>query len=413
MNIQIIRTSFALSAACILLCGCGSKETSSFDKLMSGMNSPPRRGLWQKDGATVNLKKVREIKLEAKGDNPEEEYFQAIFRKNHFYLIDSSSPSIFVYDSSGAYLRAVAVNPAPGDYWAYFDIGLTTQGNFLLKDAQTAEIQEIDSTGVVVSKWSARRLGGAAAENAASGEDNICPFGLCVVEESGKRFLFSSIFPFFDYSNPLTNTYLVGRFDENGRLTNKFAERSPVHARYTFDAFPFTTIFVAGDELFLLEFPVPTIRVFSFAGESKREFGVWGAHQRPLAPMPARISGNEQRHRTFNYSQYHRLKTLDFPGVSEKRLIVVSYMNPLPFDAEKSKQDGWTESDYHTYGEHYLMLYTTSGELLVNDVPLPGMLIDLDDQGRLVLLLRDDPDDRRIGFYRLEAGSRKLALLDQ
>lgn len=267
-------------------------------------------------------------------------------------------------------------------------------GNLLIKDINSSEILEIDGTGAVVSKLTTKNPDG-------TGKNHLAPFGMAIVESPHERIVYSEIFQWLDSKN-FMETLIVGRFDADGQLSVRFARHHPILEEYNLSVFQPSDFVVVGDELFLMESSLPVIRVFSLMGELKRTFGDWGAHQRPLEKMPAGLTELEEGIKSHDYTWYLKIEAIPKVGNFKDPLIAVHYMNPEHYSeaalhAARDKGEG-------IKGDHYLMVYTVHGDLLMNDIPLPGSLLEVDDQGRLVLLLQDEAENRRIGFYRLEMG---------
>ncbi|MCG8608292.1 hypothetical protein MJD09_25320 [bacterium] len=391
-----------LSVTYAVIAACSSEQPPYDGAYLPEIGAARSQGTWQAHGVDVSLVRDREITLDTKGDGFIIDFFDAVYRRDHFYAIGTSIPEIVVYDSSGSYVQTIVVNPAPKGVCGFMDIEMTPDGNVFIKNVSASEILELDVTGSVQRVWTTKNPDG--------GEDvHFGPMGMQVVESPRGRYVFSEIFQWLDPKD-FIQTPLIARFEENGQLTKQFAKHHPILEEYHLDAFQASNFVVVGTELFLIEFPLPNIRVYSFLGELKREFGEWGAHQRPLLAMPANLDGEKEWHRSLDYTHYHKIEAVsNIPDV-EAPLIAISYMNPKPYSEAVNNQER-RNRDHYIKGDHYLMLYTISGELLMNDITLPGSFLDVDEEGRLVLLLEDDPENRRIGLYRLRVGGKRPASL--
>jgi hypothetical protein len=51
---------------------------------------------------------------------------------------------------------------------------------------------------------------------------------------------------------------------------------------------------------------------------------------------------------------------------------------------------------------HYLKVYDTEGNYIPSDIKLPGMLLTVDNEGRLYILERDEPGNRIVSIYELK-----------
>ncbi len=369
---------------------CASEENQQAKESVPANN----KGKWLEQGLNVHLKKVKEVRLDTAGDGFMISLTGLVHRNDGYYAIGGTIPEIIIYDSTGAYLKTIRVNPSPAGLCSYRDIAMSPNGTIFIKDIEASEILEVDLNGDVHKRF-------ATSEN----DSNQIAFGgLEVVETSTQTMIFSTIFQWLDPSEILTKTLMVGHFDQNGKLTQRFANHDPLYAEYNLLQFQPSTFTIYKDRLYLIEEALPFVRVYSLNGELVNRFGEYGMHQRPLRKMTTNISPEEQYARGFNYTRYDAVEILPKVLGHDDALLAVTYHNLDPSEENIKRSVG-------LQSESYLMVYSLEGELLVNDLQLPGFgyLLDVNEDSDLIILLNYESENRLLGHFRLAVEAAESA----
>jgi hypothetical protein len=369
---------------------CASEENQLTKESVPANN----KGKWLEQGLNVHLKKVKEVKLDTAGDGFMISLTGLVHRNDRYYAIGGTIPEIIVYDSTGAYLKTIRVNPSPSSLCSYRDITMSASGALFIKDIQSSEILEVDLNGDVRRRFA----------TSSSDSNQIAYGGLEIVETPTQEMIFSTIFQWLDPSEILIKTLMVGQFDQDGKLTRRFANHDPLYDEYNLIQFQPSTFTSHENKLYLLEEALPFIRVYSLSGELISRFGEYGMHQRPLRKMPTNISPEEQYNRSFNYTRYDDVKIVSKVLNQNAAVLVVTYNNLEPSEENMKRSVG-------LQSESYLMVYSLEGELLVNDLPLPGFgyLLDVNENSDLIILLNLESENRLIGHFRLAVESSESA----
>ncbi|GEM_PF-1951712 len=368
----------------LVLTGCRAQEPHSLFN-----DSIVEKGDLAKQGESVRLHKVEELRLDTEDSGFMIQMDRLIYRNGHFYAIGRISPEIVVYDRGGKHLKTLEISPRPKPGCAFADLSWKPGDRLLVKDINASEILEIDSAGKVVFRISTGSTG-------KDGDIQIAHGGLMVVETQSGSVIFSTVFQWMDLSRVLRETYVVGRFNKDGVLEKLFAKRDPLISDLGLFAHQPTTFTVYADKLYLLEEPLPFIRVFSLEGDFIRRFGAKSPSHRQLEPQPHDLSSIPETLRFIRRHTLHRrIDVIRSVRGLKGPILAVYYYNVI------LKEENLTRESSDVEQNNYLAIYTLEGQLLANDIDLPGRLMDVSEESELVILLKDRPDHRVIGFYSL------------
>lgn len=386
-----MKSSIALALIVFLiLTGCKSRRTDGF---ASDVNEEsPQTGSLTKRGERMGLNLIRQVQLDTEGAGFMVRFHNLVYRDKRFYAVGTAHPEVYVYGESGEFLKIIAITPKPKSGCSFLNIARGMNGNLWIKDIGSSEILEVDSMGLVVSRISARSLPERIA---------MSPAGLEIVDTPAGALIFSTVYEeAIELSDFLAKTSIVGCFDRSGKLLRKFAKHHPAIAEFGLYTLQASTFAINDKEIYLVEEPLPYIRVFSFEGELKRSFGAKSPRHRPLEKETPQASVKQAVKFINSHTRYVRTKVIAVPGY-EQPLLIVYYTHALLSEENLSREY------YDVEREHYLAIYTLSGELLENDLKIPGELLDGDDKSTLVLLLSNRPDNRVVGLYSLTLNTQR------
>lgn len=373
--------------AALTISGCNSPkaEGPKFDF----NETKPQTGELSKKGQHFRLKLHRQVKLDTDGPGFMVHFDKLIYRDDRFYAIGRSNTEVIVYGTQGNYLKTIQIKPRPKPGCAFADIAKHANGSLFIKDINSSKILEVDSSGQVLFRISTRSPSG-------EGNVQICPGGLEIIDSPSGRIVFSSIFQWMDdLTDVLTENTLIGRFNHQGILEQQFAKHDPIVGEFGLLSHQRTTFTVYKNEIYLLEQPLPYVRVFSFEGQLKRRFGAKSPRHRQLEREPLQMTFQENVKFIHRHTLNESVNLVVSVGGFEQAVVAVYYANALISNENLSREYNKIERD------HYLAIYTLDGELLENDVAIPGQLLYVDKNSNLVILLSDRPDNRVIGLYSL------------
>lgn len=346
---------------------------------------------WEAGGRAPRLIPERAITLDSGGDGfvTKLRWMNVAYEGGRFYVADAvRGAGIAVYDSTGAYLRTVSspfTSPIRG-------LIVERDGFWVKSDAEGA-IVRLDTLGQEL-----RRV--ATPRGLEQGDPVIIVGGLGVVEEGDRFRVYTTVF-----EDRGLDTYPKGRwvasFDAEGEVQDLFGCADPLYYQLYLPTLLWYDFTIVEDRLYLIEGALPQVRVFSLEGRALAVFAGGGGanfHQ-AYANLPQDAT----------YARIDSLSILKTFTYGVERIHVSGYQAPVIGLAYQNRLESWLaahpRSDNHT--RHYLTLYSTDGDVLVRELPLPGRLLYASRAGQLVVNLDDTPDHRRFGIYRiaLDAGS--------
>lgn len=391
------RYIFFICAILLLCISCSSKSNNEqLLVLKESVIGQRNRGTLQKKNRRVILQKINKVQFDMEGKGFILDFLDLEHLNNKYYTIGGTDPQILVFDSIGHYIKSILAKVTSANSCSYYDIEVLNENTIFLKDVNNFRIIQIDSTGDVHKIWSSKNT-------QLPGINVLAPMGMSIVKDNNEMNIFSEIYQVFeDGKTPLkkvaeetlTKTLMIGKFDPSGKLIQRFATHNPLYEKYNFLVFQPADFVIFGKKLFLIESALPYIRSYDIeTGALFSQFGEWGLHQRPVVKIPwdSLMVG---RRLSFAYTGYTSIFIIQNLVNYNKPVLAVEYSN-LYNTLENINRRGWRE------GDRYLMLYDLNGELLLNDLKLPGEFICIDGKDRLFLLLEDNPSKRVIGIYKL------------
>ncbi len=374
---------------CLLLSGCESRSTETSK---SGVNEEsPRTGSLAKKGERIRLNLIRQVRLDTDSAGFMVRFHNLVYRDKRFYAVGTAHPEVYVYAESGNFLKTIAITPQPKSGCSFLNIARGMNGKLWIKDIGSSEILEIDSAGQVVSRVSTRDM---------SEKISISPAGLEIVDTPSGALIFSTVYEeAIELSDFLAKTSIIGCFDRSSKLVRMFANHHPAIAEFGLFTLQASTFAIYDKEIYLVEEALPYIRVYSFDGLLKRSFGAKSPRHRPLEKETPQASVKQAVQFINSHTRYVRTKVVTVRGY-ERPLLIVYYTHALLSEENLSREY------YDVEREHYLAIYSLDGELLENDVQIPGELLDVDEKSNVVLLLSNRPDNRVIGLYSMTLRTR-------
>ena len=383
-----------ISFCTILILGCKSNGQNDYSNVITGeqlehINKENiDRGKLFDDGYILEIKEVKRIKL----DTSQEGFISSLtdikLYGNSFYAVDGMSPEVLVFEINGEYKKTINIKPAPKKGCFYSNLLKTGRETFLLKNAKNSEIIEFDYLGQVQRKYFI-----------SDDKVKIYPVGLDFIETNMGLEVYSATYQNFDeefdrlsdrINYALKNTLLVGKFDENGTLVAMFIKHNPIYSEYSLSKFQPVYFKIWDNKLFLIEQALPFIRIFTLDGKLIHSFGTPGLHMKPIEKQPRKrlgVNGTNKfysKHTAFDGIEIiGKIRNLNYP------VIAIEYFNPV------YKENGENEISL------YLMLYSEDGELLYNDIEIPGALYQITENSRLLIVLDHSPDNLVIGLFEL------------
>jgi hypothetical protein len=222
-----------------------------------------------------------------------------------------------------------------------------------------------------------------------------------IVDTPSGALIFSTVYEeAIELSDFLAKTSIIGCFDRSGKLVRMFANHHPAIAEFGLFTLQASTFAIYGKEIYLVEEALPYIRVYSFDGLLKRSFGAKSPRHRPLEKEAPQASVKQAIEFINSHTRYVRAKVVTVRGY-KRPLLIVYYTHALLTEENLSREY------YDVEREHYLAIYSLDGELLENDVQIPGELLDVDEKSNVVLLLSNRPDNRVIGLYSMALRTRR------
>lgn len=379
---------FCIIFSLILLTSCDRSDDNARNMNNGQSQAQRKRGILLEHGVEIQLNLLKKVRLESEGDGFIQSLRDLKFKQNRFYALDKIGAAITLFDSTGKYLKSIQVDTTAGPSRLLVDLMITNDTDIYVKDERLHTIFHLNPNGEIVSKIENPDLRRGAAR--------ITFGGLEVMESGTGQVIYSTIFNHLPSDDYLKHSFLVGAFNQRGQLLRQFAQHSPDYAKFNLINFHVSTFAIWEDELYLLESASHLIRVFTLSGELKRGFGEHGYHQRVI-DRPLKKNANLEETKTFTliYSSFDKIFVIPKLASLAHPVVAVSYSNAIVGE-DRSKTLGI---------DVYLMLYRTDGQLLVNDINLPGYLFDIIDTGNRPLLLinlDNTPTNRIIGIYDLQ-----------
>lgn len=375
---------FIISFFAILLNSfCNSKQQieTSIDQLEHINQELIKRGVLFEQGFRLNIKEIKRIRFDTRGMGFIESLANIKLYNNNFYIVDHANKGINIYDFNGNYKKTLNLVPAPKNGCSYTELLQTTRNTFLLKNFRQSEIIEFDSTGTIIKKY---------IEDDEKVE--IAPVGLDFLETKKGLQIYSGIFQWFQkLDDVLIKKLLVGKFDENGQLVDKFIKHDPIYAKYNLLRFQPCYFKILDNKLYLVEQALPYVRVFSLDGKQLFRFGSPGFHMLPLEKEPGGQMSSKKLNRYYsNHTAYENIFVLNGIKGYPKTSIAIFYYNPDYID------------DNERETKCYLIFYTAEGELLYNDFEVPGPVHQVTENSSLLILLDENSSNLTVALYELE-----------
>ncbi len=373
----IIFFSFLL----ISLCKSKQQIETANDQLKYIRKELINRGALFEQGYRLTLKELDRIRFDTSGMGFVESLCDIKLYNNHFYIVDYANTGINIYQLNGKYEKTLNIIPTPKKGCSYSELLQTTRNTFLLKNYRQSEIIEFDSTGSIKKKY---------LEN--EEEIEIAPEGLDFLETKTGFQVYSGVFQWQKkLDDVLIKTLLVGRFDESGKLADQFIKHDPIYSKYNLLNFQPCFLKIFDNKLYLVEQALPYVRVFSLDGKQLFRFGVPGLHMRPLKKRPeGRMDTEKLLKYISNHTLYEKILIINRIRGYPNTFIGIFYYNP----------DLIEDNDKET--ERYLMFYTPEGELLYNDLEIPGPVYQVTENSTFLILLDRNQSNLTAGLYELE-----------
>ena len=343
-----------------------------------------------KKGLPVTLNLQKKVNLQSDGAGFIQSLLALKFKHNRFYALDRIGAGIAVFDHRGRHVRTIQVAPEIGPERLLTELFVMDDGRIYVKDERLHAIFCLDRTG--------ENLTTIYSPDQGRDSPTITLGGLSVVKTDSGDLIYTTIFNNLPRKEYLENSFLVAAFDHNGNPLFQFAKHSPIYSRYNLINFHVSTFTVWEDELYFLESASHKVRIYSLTGQLKRAFGEYGYHQRiPNKRLRPNATLEDVKSFIVEYSAFDGVYILSGMQAFKPYIIAVTYRNP------RKVADGASGSDY------FLMLYRSDGELLVNDIKLPGRIFDVvetDERALLLVNIDNNPTHRVVGFFTLEFGKK-------
>jgi len=374
----------------LLACGQGPEpDCPTREVPILESEGPPT---WERGGREARLVLDREVRLDSSADGfiMKLRHGNVVHEDGRFYVADAVRGSgVTVFDSLGGYVKTI-----PSVFERSPIKGLIVEGDGLwIRSDYESTIARIDTLGREVRRIETTRGLG-------QGQPVIIAGGFDVLRKGDRARVYTSIFEDhepFDFG--------AGRwiavYGEKDTPVALFACPAPLYRELFIPSYQFKDLSVIAGRVYVVEWALPQVRVFSLDGEPIETFaGSGGAHFHQVRnALPTGATHAQLDSLFVERSRTYAVDEIRVAG-HDQPVVGVAYGH-------------WTEewlavrprSDNHS--RHYLALYSTDGELLLREIPLPGRLMYVSTTGQLVVNLDDTPDRRRLGIYRivLDAGS--------
>lgn len=350
-------------------------------------------GEWPAAEYETRLLLTRTVHLKPTGDGFILKINDLKYRDQKFYIVDRLESAVIIYDSIGTYLESIPVDVEAHRTYPLKRIFVQDELLFVKRDEALYVVNTEDGE-LAAAIHTPRPSSAVKPIIAGSGGLEI------IAENSAVGYsIFSSIYETYPLARQLQEEHLVAKFAMNGEIAARFAKHLPIVAEYALFSFSNSYFTLWANELYLIEEGFPTIRVYSLEGELQRSFGEVGRHQRVIdRPPPSASSMEALKQYILRYSHFTKIFAIPKVEGYAGPVVAVCYFNsPMDLDAIEQGE----RPANNLISEYYLMLYTPGGTLLLNDLPLPGELLDLDDSSRLVIQIDATPTNRMIGIYEL------------
>ena len=189
------------------------------------------------------------------------------------------------------------------------------------------------------------------------------------------------------YANPseIWKSRTIGVFDLKGNLLNLCGMHDEIKKTFTYGA----EIWFDFDRFSnLYSIDRGTYRIYKYDKNYKliKVFGVQGKFRLPKEDIP------------WNLPPQEIVKRLMRSSGTRSMIVSGDYVYHQFYDAtEKAVRE-----KNPLYSRYYLKLYDLDGNYIPSDIELPGILLDVDDEGRLYIYESDEPGNRVIGIYELK-----------
>lgn len=177
----------------------------------------------------------------------------------------------------------------------------------------------------------------------------------------------------------------IGVFDLQGNLLNLFGVHDEIAKTFTYGATTTWFDFDRFGNVYSVNWK--TYRIYKYDRSYKlvKIFGVQGKFRLPKEDIPWNLPFPEISKRLMKSS------------ATESIIVFGDYVCYQFYDL--------TEETVRTrnplYSRYYLKVYDLDGNYIPSDIELPGMLLDIDDEGRLYIYESDEPGNKVIGIYEL------------
>lgn len=316
-------------------------------------------------------------------------HWNVVHEDGRFYVADAvRGAGVTVFDALGSYLRTI---PSVFERSPIMGLIVKDDGLWIRSDLEST-IAKIDTLGREVRRIETTRGLG-------EGQPVIIMGGFDVLREGDRVRVYTSIYE--DHELEFGAGRRVAIYEDDGALLDVFVCLDPLYRDLFLPGYQLNDLSVIAGRVYVVEWALPQVRVFSLDGQPIETFARSGGahfHQvRNALPTGA------------THAQLDSMFVGRSRAYAVDEIRVVGHDQPVVGVAYGHWTEEWLavrpRSDNHS--RHFFALYSTDGELLVREIPLPGRLLYVSSTGQLVVNLDDTPDRRRLGIYRivLDAGS--------
>lgn len=337
------------------------------------------RGILYKESKKVSLEKKELLNIPLKGKQ-----YHIIKKgdvklfKQEIYILDRISSDIYVFNEECDFLRSIPISPKPSKFGAEFtELILLKSSEMLIRNARHSEIYHIDNNGRVITKYQFNdNINHLAPRNM---DYIITPEGIQVFSVIWQTFTSDGIHKVF------TESLLVGRFNENGELIDRYINYDPIYKKYNLLGFQPSSIRICNNRIYHIQQALPFIRVYSLSGEFLFQFGEPGYHMRPIEKQ-IEYRNMEQFDAFLNsHTLYGDIYYLKGCKGYDNPFLLIYYQNPISSQENK----------------YYITLYTLDGQLLYNDLEIPGVPIQSIENSGVIVVLKHSSTKVSIEKYSL------------
>jgi len=182
----------------------------------------------------------------------------------------------------------------------------------------------------------------------------------------------------------------IGVFDLHGNLLDLFGVHDEIAKTFTYGAGSTWFDFDRFGNIYSVDWK--TYRIYKYDSTYKlvKVFGFQGKFRLPVEDIPWNLPFPEISKRLMKSS------------ATESIIVSGDYVFHQFYDLTEEA----VRARNHLYNRYYLKVYDLDGNYIPSDIELPGILLDVDENGKLYICESDEPGNKRIGIYELKVIDR-------